>query len=91
MTGIMKKLKEREPNSRNMITGGNRENIPVRVIRNTSQSIIPSQESGEEREETSGLNDRWIGRARRVTVEIANAEKHEGHVEREEKGEEGDG
>ena len=87
----MKKLKEREPNSRNTTSSGNRVNIPVRVIRNTSQSIIPSQESGEEREETSGLNNWWIGRARRVTVEIANAEKHEGHVEREEKGEEGDG
>ena len=91
MTGIMKKLEEREPNSRNIMTGGDRGNIPVRVVRNTSQSIIPSQESGEKREETSGLNDWWIGRARRVTVEIANGEKHKGHVEREEKGEEGDG
>ena len=87
----MKKLEEREPNSRNIITGGDRENIPVRVVRNTSQSIIPSQESGEEREETSGLDDWGIGRAGRVTVEIANAEKHEGHVEREEQGKERDG
>lgn len=63
----------------------------VRVIRNTSQSIIPSQESSHEREETSGLDDWWIGCAHRITVEIANAEKHEGQVEREEQGEEGDG
>ena len=84
----MKKLEEHQPNS---ISGGDRENLPVRIIRNTSQSIIPSHESGEEREETSGLDNWWVGRTRRVTVEIPNAEKHEGHVEREEKGEEGDG
>ena len=75
----------------NMIKGGDRENIPVRIIRNTSQSIIPSQESGEEGEETPGLDDWWIGCAHRVTVEIANAEQHEGHVKAEEKGEEGNG
>ena len=84
----MKKLEEHQPNS---ISGDNRENIPVRIIRKTSQSIIPSQESGEEREETSGLDNWWVGRTRRVTVEIPNAQKHKGHVEREEKGKEGDG
>ena len=87
----MKKLEGREPNPRNITTDSNRKNIPVRVIRNTSQGIIPSHESGEEREETSGLNNWWVGRTGRVTVEIPNAKEHEGHVEREEKGEEGDG
>ena len=77
----MKKLEIRQPNSRHVITRGDRESIPVRVIRNTSQSIIPSQESSEEREETSGFDDWWVGRAHRITVEIANAKKHEGQVE----------
>ena len=87
----MKKLEECKLNPRNKTTVSDKDDIPVRVIRNTSQSIIPSQESGKEREETSGLDNWWVGRTHRVTVKIPNAEKHKGHVEREEKGEEGDG
>ena len=65
--------------------------LPVRVVGNTSQGVVPSHESSDESEEASCLDDWCVWFALGVTVEVADAEEHEGHVEREEEGEEGDG
>ncbi len=50
------------------------EDIPVRVIRDTSQGVVPGKESGEQGEEAACLEDGRIGHVHGVTVEIANAE-----------------
>lgn len=64
--------------------------LPVRVVGNPSQSVIPSQECREQREKAAGLEDRWVWRTRGVTMEVADPEEHECHVQREEEREEGD-
>lgn len=65
--------------------------LPVRVVGNTSQGVVPSHESGDESEEASCLDDWCVGFALGVALEVADAEEQEGHVESEEEGEEGDG
>ena len=66
-------------------------NIPVAIIRNTGQRIIPGHERRQQREESSGLENGRVGHIHGVAVEVGNAEQHESHVEGEEEGEEGNG
>ena len=65
--------------------------IPIRIIRNTGQSVIPRGEGGEEGEEPAGLDDGSVRHPHRVAVQVPNAQQQEGQVEREEEREEGDG
>ena len=62
----------------------------VAAVGNTSQGIVPGEESGEETKDTTGLDERarW-GCA--VILQVTNAKQKEGKVEREEETEEGDG
>lgn len=41
---------------------------PVRIIGNTSESVIPSQERREQREEAAGLDDGEVRRTHGVTM-----------------------
>ena len=66
-------------------------NAPVRVIRYTSQRIIPREESSQQSEEPSSLFNFGVRHALCRAVQIGDTEKEEGHVESEEKGEEGYG
>lgn len=66
-TGTMKKLESRcQLVLRYLIDeeGG----LPVRVVCNTSQSVVPGQECREQREEAAGLDDGWVWRTHGVTV-----------------------
>lgn len=65
-------------------------NVPVAIIRNTGQRIIPGHERRQQREESSGLENGRVGHIHGVAVEVGDAEEHESHVEGEEEGEEGD-
>ena len=65
-------------------------NVPVAVIRNTGQRVVPGHKRRQQREESSGLENGRVGRIHGVAVEVGNAEEHESHVEGEEEGEEGD-
>lgn len=68
-----------------------RESTPVRVVRDTSQSVIPSQKRSEQSEETTSFDDGRIWCTHGITVKIADTEEHECHIEREEQGEESHG
>lgn len=67
-----------------------RQGVPVAVIRDTGQSVIPSQESGQKTEKATRLDDRWVWHAFGVAVEIADAEQEESEIEGEEEEEKGD-
>ena len=62
----------------------------VAAVSNTSQGIVPGEESGEETKDTTGLDEgaRW-GCA--VVLQVTDAKQKEGKVEGEEETEEGDG
>lgn len=66
-------------------------NIPVRRIRNTSQSIIPSQESGQNAEHTTSDGQTFVGGTLSVHMNEGDGEAEKGEVEGEEEGEECDG
>lgn len=65
-------------------------NIPVAVVRNTSQRVVPGQESSQETKEATSLDDGWVGLALGVPVEVTDAEQEESKIEGEEEQEEGD-
>lgn len=65
--------------------------VPVAIIRNTGEGVIPSQEGGQKSEKASSFDDGWVRVTFLVAVEIADAEQEEGEIEGEEEGEEGDG
>ena len=66
-------------------------NAPIRIIRNTSQRIIPSQERRQDSEEATSFDDRWVWHAGSIAVKVTDAEEHERHIETEKQREEGDG
>ena len=65
--------------------------IPVRIIGNTSQSVVPGQESREKCEETASFDDRRIRHVHCVAVEVSDTEQHECHIQRKEQCEESNG
>ena len=44
------------------------ESLPVRVVCDTSQGVVPCHECREQREKAAGLDDRWVWRTGRVPV-----------------------
>lgn len=56
---------------------------PVGVVCNARQSIVPGKEGRKETEIASSLDATLVGLSARV-LEVSNAEKEEGNVEREE-------
>lgn len=69
---------------------GNRD-IPIRIIRNARQRVIPRRKRRQQTKEASRLDDRGIGLARRVPMQVSDAEEQKGEVEGEEEGKKGDG
>lgn len=65
-------------------------NVPVAIVRNPGQRIVPGHKRRQQCEESSSLENGRVGHIHGVTVEVGNAEQHESHVEGEEEGEEGD-
>lgn len=63
---------------------------PVRVIQNTGQRIVPRQKRSQQRKEAPSLLNRRIDLACGIRMQIGDSEEQEGHVQREEQGEEGD-
>ena len=63
----------------------------IAIIRDTRQGIVPRREGRQQGKETSRFHNGRVRVARGVTVEVSDAEEHEGHVEGEEEGEEGEG
>jgi len=60
----------------------------VRVVRNTSQGIVPGEEGSKEAKVTTGLDARGVWFTATV-VKVANSEKEESQIKREEEREEG--
>ena len=56
------------------------EDRPVGIIEDTGQSIIPGQERSHQSEKASGTDDRWIRRAGRVRVQVADTEEQESQI-----------
>ena len=65
--------------------------IPIRVIENTSQRIVPGRERGQQSEKASGFDDWWVRQAGLIGVQISDTKEHESHVQSEEQKEERDG
>ena len=63
----------------------------VASIGDTSEGIVPSGESSEETEETTGLLDVGVGVAVGTALQVGDTEQEEGEVQGEEQHEEGDG
>ena len=66
-TGMMKKLKRGQPVSRKKQWSEER-SMPVRIVCNTRQSVVPRQECREQCEKAASLYDRWVWRARGVAM-----------------------
>lgn len=68
-TGMMKKLEQgqsaQSPFRKEDGGGGS---LPVRIVCNTSQGVVPCQECREQREKATGLDDRWVRRTGCVAV-----------------------
>ena len=64
--------------------------VPVRTVGDTGKSVVPSHESGEEAEITTGLDQGCAGGTTRV-MEVSSSEEEEGEIEEEEEEEECDG
>lgn len=64
--------------------------VPVAVIRNTGQSVVPSQESGHNTKSATRLDERWAWRAFRSAYGITEGEEEESEIKCEEEEEEGD-
>lgn len=62
--------------------------VPVRVIQDTSESIVPGQERRQQCEEAPSLFDREVDPAFGVRVQVRDSEEQESHVKGEEQGEE---
>ena len=56
----------------------------VARIGDTSEGVIPSEESSEDTEDATGLDATKVGRARAVKIEVADTEQEECHVKSEE-------
>ena len=67
------------------------QSIPVGSIEDTSQGVIPRQEGRQETEKATRLDDRRIWNACSATLKVADSEKQECQVEREEEQEKGNG
>ncbi len=65
--------------------------IPVRIVCDTSQSVVPRKERCQQRKESSCFNNWHVRHIHGVPVQIPDPEEHERQVEREEQGEECDG
>lgn len=67
------------------------QSIPVGCVEDTRQGVVPRQERGQKPEKATRLEDGRVRNARRATLEVADAQKQECYVQREEEQEEGDG
>lgn len=94
-TGMMKKLscfrQSGAPLIKDVCNLWKREDVPVAVVCNTGEGVVPSQEGGQKSEKASGFDDGWVRVTFLVAVEIADAEQEESDIEGEEEAEEGDG
>jgi len=86
-TGTMKKL----PRISTCDPPYQKKSVPVRIIQDTSECVVPGQESRQQREEATSLLDRGIDLTFGVGRQICNREKQECHVKGEEQGKESDG
>lgn len=69
----------------------NEYDIPVRIIRDTRNSIIPRRKRRQQTEKASSLDDGRVRLACGAPMQVSDAEEQERHVEGEEEEEEGDG
>ena len=60
----------------------------VRVVQDTSQRIIPRQESSEEPKDTTCFDTAGLGNAHIVVLKVADTEEEKCHIKGEEEGEE---
>lgn len=65
--------------------------IPVRIIRNARQRVVPSRKGCQQSEKAPSLDHRGIRVVGGVALQVANAEEEEGQIEGEEQKEERDG
>lgn len=63
----------------------------VAGVGETGQRVVPGQEGGEQRKESTGLHDASGGGTGGVPDQVGDTQQQEGEVQREEQGEEGDG
>ena len=63
---MMKKLERGQLVFQHLIESG--EGLPVRVICDTSQRIVPGQECREQGKKAAGLDDGWVWHPHGVTV-----------------------
>lgn len=60
----------------------------VAGVGNTGQGVVPGGKGRQQTEEATGLNDRRVGLARVVALNVANSEQQEGQVQSQEEREE---
>lgn len=65
--------------------------IPVRIIRDTRQRVVPGRKGCQQSEKAPSLDHRGIRVVGGVALQVANAEEEEGQIEGEEQEEERDG
>lgn len=63
----------------------------VAAVGNTGQGVVPGGKGSQETEETTGLDDRRVGLAVGVALEVTDTEQQEGDIEEEEQEEESHG
>lgn len=65
---MMKKLERGQPGFHLVGKMTEGRSLPVRVVCDTSQGVVPCHECREQREKAAGLDDRWVWRTGRVPV-----------------------
>ena len=65
-------------------------NVPIRVVHDTRQCIVPSRKRRQQSKKPSRFDDWRVRFAHRVPMQVADAEKQESEIEGEEKDEESD-
>jgi hypothetical protein len=63
----------------------------VAAVGNTGKGVVPSSKGSQKTEETTGLDDRRVGLASIITLDVTDTEKQEREVEEQEQQEESDG
>lgn len=63
----------------------------VAAVGNTGKGVVPSSKGSQQTKETTGLDDRRVGLASIITLDVTDTEKQEREVEEQEQQEEGDG
>jgi len=51
------------------------QDIPVTVVCNTCQGVVPRRESSQETEKPASLDDRWVRHASLVAVEVSDTKQ----------------